>query len=199
MDGRDVNREINMDPKLFTQFKTWSLVLGIGMLILGVVLLSLSAVTTFLTVIILGVVLTVRGVLDTVHALLAFRGRGFWYRFFEGILSIIVGVLLFSQPLISAATITFLVALFLIASGLFRAIAAPMEHEHQWGFVFFGGIISLILGVWLLANLSIASIWFIGTLVAIEIMVQGFIMTSLPFAYRTTGTFHKPSGEAFAR
>ncbi len=199
MDGRDVNREINMDQKLFAQFKTWSLVLGIGMLILGVVLLSLSAVTTVLTVFILGIVMTIRGLFDSVHALMAFREKGFWYRFFEGILSIIIGVLLFSQPLISAATITFLVSLFLIASGLFRAIAAPMEHEHQWGFTFFGGIISLILGVWLLANLSIASIWFIGTLVAIEILVQGFIMTSLPFAYKTTGTYHKPSGEAFAR
>lgn len=199
MDGRDVNREINMDQKLFTQFKNWSLVLGIGMLVLGVVLLSLSAVTTVLTVVILGIIMTIRGLFDSVHALMAFREKGFWYRFFEGILSIIIGVLLFSQPLISAVTITFLVALFLIASGLFRAIAAPMEHEPQWGFVFFGGIISLILGVWLLANLSIASLWFVGTLVAIEILIQGFIMTSLPFTYRAPKTFHKPSGEAYAR
>jgi uncharacterized membrane protein HdeD (DUF308 family) len=192
---RDVDREINMDQTLFGRFKTWSLVLGIGMIILGVLLISLSVFTTFLTVMLLGLIFAFRGLFDSIHAIMAFKERGFWWRLFSGVLSLVVGVLLFTEPFISAASITFMVAVFLITSGLFKTLAAPIEHQSQWGIVMIEGILSLVFGVILLAYLPTASIWFIGTFVGIEILMQGMVMTSLPFAYRPTS---KPSGQAFA-
>ena len=195
MDGRDVNTEINMDRKLFSQFKTWSLVLGFGMIILGILLISLSVFTTFLTVMLLGLIFAFRGLFDSVHAIMAFKENGFWWRLFSGVLSLVVGIILFSQPLISSASITFIAAVFLITSGLFKTLAAPIEHQSRWGLIMLEGIIAFVFGIVLLANLPTASIWFIGTFLGVEILIQGMVMTSLPFAFKHAG---KPSGQAFA-
>ncbi len=199
MDGRNVNQEINLDQRLFAHFKNWSLALGICMIVLGIIILSLSVFTTLLTVITLGIILAFRGLFDSIHALMAFREKGFWWRLFCGILSLVTGILLVSEPIISATTITFLVAVFLLTSGIFRAIAAPIEHESQWGLITFGGIVSFIFGFFLLLNFPTISLWFIGTLVGIEILLQGITMISLPFAVRAVRKTGRPSGTAYAR
>ena len=101
-----------------------------------------------------------------------------------------------ARPEISAAVITFIIAIFLISSGLFRSVAAPVEHGSQWGWVMLGGIVSLLFGIWIMAAFPQISFVFIGLLVGIEILFQGMVMISLPYTLRQT---KKPSGEAFAR
>jgi uncharacterized membrane protein HdeD (DUF308 family) len=184
------------EQNLYRQFKTWSIIMGTMMIVLGIVLLSLDVFTTFISVMFLGIILAIRGLIDTVHAIMAFHDKGFLWRLFSGILSIVVGVLLFSQPLIGASTIVFMIAIFLISSGLFRAIAAPIEHEHQWGAVMFSGIISFVIGLAMIAGLPVISLYFIGILISVEIIIQGVSMIALPFTIKTTS---KRSKEALAR
>lgn len=180
----------------YGRFKTWSIVLGVAMIILGLVTISFSGVSTWFTVFFLGIILVVRGVIDVSMALLSVREKGFWWRLFGGILSVVIGSLMIAKPEISAAVITFIIAIFLISSGLFRSVAAPVEHGSQWGWVMMGGVVSLIFGIWIMAAFPQISFVFIGLLVGIEILVQGMVMISLPYTLRQT---KKPSGEAFAR
>jgi uncharacterized membrane protein HdeD (DUF308 family) len=196
MDEVYKNKESTLEQHIYKQFRAWSIVMGIGMVVLGIILLSFDVFTTFFSVMLLGILLAVRGLIDTVHAVMAFHDKGFLWRLFSGILSIVVGVLLFSQPLIGASSIVFMIAIFLISSGLFRAIAAPIEHESQWGAVMFAGIVAFVLGLIMLAGLPVMSLYFIGILVSVEIIVQGITMISLPFAVKTA---QKPSREALAR
>jgi len=183
-EGGMENRSEKIDEKQIIGFKRWSITLGIAMVALGLVTILLAGLTTIVSVIFLGIVLAIRGLIDVVHALGTIKERGFWWRLFSGTLSVIVGVMIFSSPAISALTLTYLIALFLIASGLYRAIAAPIEHGSQWGWVMLGGAVSLVVGFIVISSGPAASLLFIGLLIGIEILVQGMVMLSLPFTLR---------------
>lgn len=165
-------------------FKTWSISLGVGLIVLGLLTIAVAGFTTLVTVIFLGLVLAVRGIVDVVHSVGSRHEKGFWWRLFGGTLSLVIGTLLLSRPVTGIVTLTFLIAVFLITAGLFRAIAAPIEHSDQWGWVMFGGIVSLILGFIVLSGWPVSSVWFVGLIIGIEILIQGIVMVTLPFAIR---------------
>ncbi|MFW5785451.1 MAG: HdeD family acid-resistance protein [Chitinispirillaceae bacterium] len=184
------------ENKTYSRLKNWSLVLGIAMIILGLVTITLASITTLFTIFLLGVILTVRGGIDVVMAFAIYKQQRFWLHLSGGLLSMVIGILVLARPGVSAAAITFLIATFLIAGGLFRTIAAPVEHESQWGWVMLGGLVSLLLGIWIMSGWPAISIWLIGLLVGVEILVHGMVLVTLPYALRQIGG---PGGEAFAR
>ncbi len=177
------------EKKILERYKTWSIAMGAGLIILGLLTIAVAGFTTYVSVVFLGLVLSVRGIVDAVHAVGSRHDKGFWWKIFGGTLSLVIGVLLISRPVVGILSLTFLIAVFLITSGLFRAIAAPLEQGSQWGWVMFGGIVSLILGFIVLSGWPISAIWFIGLMVGVEILIQGIVMVTLPYSisYQPTG------------
>ncbi|MFP4164871.1 MAG: HdeD family acid-resistance protein [Chitinispirillaceae bacterium] len=184
------------EEKTYSRLKNWSLVLGIAMITLGLVTITMASITTLFTIFLLGIILTVRGGIDTVFSLVIYRQKRFWHQLSGGILSLVIGVIILLRPEVTAAVITFLIATFLIAGGLFRTIAAPVEHESQWGWVMLGGLVSLLLGIWIMGGWPAISVWLIGLLLGVEILVHGMVLVTLPYALRQIGGH---GGEAFAR
>ena len=176
--------------------RIWSLVFGTAMLLLGIVAIILSSITTTATIVLLGIVLAVRGIIDALRAFGPYRREGFWWHLFGGVLSLIVGILILSRPGATAATITYLIALFLITMGIFKIIAAPVEHESNWGWVMLSGLITLFFGIWVISVWPAISIFLIGLFIGIEIFVQGIVMIAQTFTRRQH--YEKPAGEAFA-
>lgn len=174
----------------------WSIALGIGLVVLGLATIALSAFTTFFAIWLLGVVLVIRGIIDMVTSFSAVnREKGFWWHLFGGILSLIVGALILARPGVTAVAVTFLVGAFFVAIGIFKTVAAPVEHTAHWGWVMLSGIISLLVGIWILGAMPGIAIWLIGLLVGIEITVQGFVMMFYPYAVRQ----QRGAGEMYAR
>lgn len=170
------------EKKILERYKTWSIAMGAGLIILGLLTIAVAGFTTYVSVVFLGLVLSVRGIVDAVHAVGSRHEKGFWWRIFGGTLSLVIGVLLISRPVVGILSLTFLIAVFLITSGLFRAIAAPLEQGSQWGWVMFGGVVSLILGFIVLSGWPVSAIWFIGLMVGVEILIQGIVMVTLPYS-----------------
>lgn len=167
---------------ILERYKTWSIAMGAGLIILGLLTITVAGFTTFVTIVFLGLVLSIRGIVDVVHAVASRSEKGFWWRLFGGTLSLVIGVLLISRPVVGILSLTFLIAVLLISSGLFRTIAAPIEQGSRWGWVMFGGITSLILGFIVLSGWPVSAVWFIGLLVGIEILTQGVVMVTLPYS-----------------
>lgn len=170
------------EKNMVDRYKTWSIAMGVGLIILGLLTIAVAGFTTFVTVVFLGLILSVRGIVDAVHAVGSRHEKGFWWRMFGGTLSLVIGVLLISRPVVGILSLTFLIAVFLITSGLFRTIAAPIEQGSQWGWLMFGGITSLILGFIVLSGWPVSAIWFIGLMVGVEILIQGIVMVTLPYS-----------------
>jgi uncharacterized membrane protein HdeD (DUF308 family) len=68
---------------------------------------------------------------------------------------------------------TLILASYFIVGGLFRAIGAEMVRFPRWGWVVFSGIVSVVLGVMLLAQMPDSRVWFIGFALGVEMIVDG--------------------------
>lgn len=183
--------ENQVSDQAYSSIRGWSMTMGILMMLLGVFTIVFSVATTFVTIFLLGAVLAVRGLLEGVYALFTMRQEWFWRRLAGGILSLVIGVLLLSRPQLSAAAFTLFVAAFLIAHGLFKTIVAPFSHAPVWGWDMAGGVLSFVLGLWVWSGWPVNALWFIGMLIGVEILTQGMIITTLPFA----AAAGKPTGQ----
>ncbi len=172
-----------MDGERMEMSRGWSLVLGICLGALGLLVMSFAFYTTFFTLYILGIAVAVRGIIDIVMSFgPKHRAEGFWWHLFGGILALIVGVLILSRPGATAVMITFLLGAFFVAMGVFKTVAAPIEHQGHWGWVMLSGLVSLLVGIWILGAAPAISLWLIGLLVGIEFLVQGLVMIFRPYS-----------------
>lgn len=166
------------------EYKTWSIAFGVGLAVLGLLTISVAGFTSLVSVVFIGLILIIRGIVDVIHGVSNRQEKGFWWRLFGGTLSLVIGALLVSRPVVGMLSLTFLISVLLISNGLFKTIAAPIEHGNQWGWIMFGGVVSLILGFMVLSGWPVSAIWFIGLLVGSEILIQGLLMISTPFAFK---------------
>jgi uncharacterized membrane protein HdeD (DUF308 family) len=151
----------------------WFLTLGILLMLLGFVCVAGDVTATFATVLTFGWLLLLSGVVPLVHA---FRTRA-WSGFFLDLLSALLrgftGYLLVRYPSAGAVSFTLILASYFIVGGLFRAIGAEMVKFPRWGWVVFSGIVSVGLGVMLLAQMPDSSVWFIGFALGVDMIVDG--------------------------
>jgi len=156
----------------------WFLVLGILFILLGAVCVIGNVSATFATVLVFGWILLFSGIFALVHA---FRVHAFrphtWQGFLLSLLSALfrgfTGYLLIRYPLAGAASLTLILASFFIVGGLVRAIGAGMLKFPRWGWSVFSGIVSLVLGIMLLAQMPVSSVWFIGFAIGVDLIFDG--------------------------
>jgi len=151
----------------------WFLTLGILFMLLGAVCVIGDVSATFATVLVFGWMLLFSAIFGLVHAFRTHSGQGFLLSLFSALFRGFIGYLLIRHPLAGAASLTLILASFLIVAGLFRAIGAGMLKFPRWGWSVFSGIASLGLGIMLLAQLPVSSVWFIGFAIGLDLIFDG--------------------------
>jgi uncharacterized membrane protein HdeD (DUF308 family) len=113
-----------------------------------------------------------------VHLLYAFGARSagsFLWRTLIGIAYIVGGVYLLNNPSIALASLTLLVAAILIAEGVFQFITFfALRILPGSGWILGDAILTLILGGLIAYPWPGSSLWVIGTLVGVNLMISGF-------------------------
>ena len=85
-----------------------------------------------------------------------------------------------SQPVSALATLTLFLAAYFVASGIVQAVAAfGARPEPGWGWVMFGGVLSLILGLMIWRQFPISGVWALGTLVGIQLVFSGWTLIAV--------------------
>jgi len=156
----------------------WFLAFGILLTVLGAVCVIGNVSATFATVLVFGWMLLISGIFGLVNAFLTHTWRGFLLTLLSALFRGFTGYLLIRYPLAGAATITLVLASFLIVTGLFRAIGAGMLKFPRWGWAVFSGLISLALGIMLLAQMPVSSVWFIGFAIGVDLIFDGISLIS---------------------
>jgi uncharacterized membrane protein HdeD (DUF308 family) len=159
----------------------WGVVVTMGVLmaILGGLAIASAAVTGLMSVIAVGACLGVAGIVEIVSALGSGEKRAKPLRLMGGLLSLTVGALWVLRPITALSALALLLALFLLANGLFHVITALLDRYPSWGWDLGYGLCALVLGVLALGNLRAAGLWMIGTLVGIEILLRGLALTAV--------------------
>jgi len=151
----------------------WFLVLGILLMLLGAACIIGDVTATFATVLFFGWLLLFSGIVALIHAFGTRNWSGFFLNFLSALFRGFTGYLLIRYPLVGAASLTLILASFFVVSGIFRAIAAGMMKFPRWGWAVFSGIVSVVLGVMLLAQMPLSTLWFIGFAIGVDLICDG--------------------------
>ena len=161
----------------------WMIFLGVIQILTGILAIALPHIAGMAVSTIIGIVLLVAGGFQIVGA---FRRGSFGSNiggFLGGVLYLLVGILAIAHPLITLGALTLLAGMLLIFRGFLR-IGASLEMKpiKGWGWVMFGGIVALLLGIMILFRWPYSAWWFIGTVIGIELLFSDWSLVFLGMA-----------------
>lgn len=155
-------------------------VAGVLSIVIGALAILMPYVATFATNIAIGAVLITSGVIEGVTA---FRARGtarLAGRAVLALLGILAGLALLVFPVGGVVALTFLLAAFFVAAGVTRLYAAwRVRPNRGWGWLVFGGALSLALGLLLFLGLPGTAFWVLGLLLGIDLIFYGVTLIAL--------------------
>lgn len=162
----------------------WFLTLGILLVILGLFAISMTVYTTFLTIMLLGILLLAAGVIQSVLAIRAPQWSGFFLNLLAGLLAMVLGYLFLQTPGASALTLTLLMAMYFLVSGLFRIFTAAIHRFQQWGWMLASGFATALLGAMLWMQWPVSGFWAIGLFLGIDFLIAGASWMIIAFSLK---------------
>jgi uncharacterized membrane protein HdeD (DUF308 family) len=151
----------------------WFLVSGILLMILGVVCIGKAQTATTFSILALGWILAISAVFWFVSSFYALSWQGFFLYLLNALIRGTTGYLLIRHPNAGAEGVTMVLAVLFIVGGLFRAAGAGAIQFPRWGWTVFAGLVSVALGVYLLATFPATSAYFIGLAIGIDMIFDG--------------------------
>lgn len=176
---------VSTNPHLGTFSKNWGwfFLWGLTLVALGCVAISAATFTTILSVIFIGVVILIAGVVITIDSFTFWwqKWSGFFLHLFMGLLYIATGVILIDTPLLGSIPLTLFLGVFYILVGISRMMYSALLQTPKWGWNFLNGVLSLFLGVLIIAELPNSALFIIGLFVGIDLVFCGltYIMVAL--------------------
>ncbi|HTS59044.1 MAG TPA: DUF308 domain-containing protein [Terriglobales bacterium] len=163
----------------------WFLVFGIVLTALGILCVAMAQTATTFSILALGWVLLISGVIWFVNSFYAFTSHGFFLYLLNAIIRSVTGYLLIRHPDAGAQGVTMLLAALFIVGGLFRAAAAGVIQYPRWGWTVLSGVISVVLGIYLLTTWPTASTYFLGIVIGIDLIFDGAALAGFAGALRS--------------
>jgi uncharacterized membrane protein HdeD (DUF308 family) len=152
----------------------WIVALGIVYIIAGFVALGSIVMATVASVLVVGIMMIVAGVAEVINAFQIKRWGKFLLWALLGVLYIVAGFVTFDNPLFAAVLLTLLLGASLIASGIMRIfLAFSMKAETPWMWIALSGVITLLLGLLILARWPINSVYILGLFLGIDLIMAG--------------------------
>ncbi len=169
------------------RYSTWYLLDGIFLVIAGVVALVYPYIASVTLIFLLGWVLIISGVLQAVGLIGARDVPHFWLQLISAVLAIVIGVLLLRNPDAGLVVMTLLLIVFFIVEGISKIIfALNIRPFPGWMWVFLSGLIGILLGAYLWANMPVASEIVLGVLLGIQLIVEGAALAYLAWMVRSS-------------
>ena len=155
-------------------FSGWLIVAAILFILLGAFAIIEPAVAGLGVALLVGWLLIFGGVS---HFVSAFEGGGARRVLFEilaGVVFVIGGYYMLTHPLLALSTLTLVLAAVTLAAGVCEIITYfRLRSEQASGWILFNGIVALVLGALIWLHWPSSSVWAIGTLVGVNLLLTG--------------------------
>jgi len=174
---------------------SWRFLVGAGILLalLGIAAIVYPAVATATVNVLAGVLLIIAGVLLFGFAFAARDAGGVLVWIVVGALAAIVGIMFLTAPAIGTVTLTVLLAVWFILSGLAKIVAAfEQRGRTDTALVAINGVISLLLGGLIAFELPGSADWAIGLLLGIMFLLDGIAMIAIGWSVRRAARLADP-------
>ena len=166
----------------------WWLVLlrGIAAVLLGILLFTNTAATLSVIIIFLGIYWVVDGISTLLASFIGREEHSNWgWGIFVGIISILAGLAVLSQPVLTAIfTTSFIVSfvgIMIIISGVWSIVTGFRLHKTsgEWVMII-GGVLGLILGLLLVMNPLFSALVYVY-IIAVFLIIGGFSLIVMAF------------------
>jgi uncharacterized membrane protein HdeD (DUF308 family) len=197
---REIRRDENQFPEYggdmhpLSEYRGWMIGLGVAMAVLGIIVLGSAVAATFFTMTVLGVFLLIGGIAQAIHAFRVHKSSSFLLSLLTGVLLLLVGAYVLGHPLASLTAVTFVLAIYLIVSGVTKGLFALTHRFGSWGWMMFSGIVSIFLGIFIWRGWPVTSLFTLGIFLGVDLLVLGISWLAIGLA---TGHFNKPHRTAF--
>jgi uncharacterized membrane protein HdeD (DUF308 family) len=123
---------------------------------------------------VIGWLILIAGLVQFVHA---FQSKGIGHiawKLLEALLYFATGIYLISHPVLGLAGLTLVIAILFCAVGIADIIAwFSIRQSGSSGWMLLNGIVTLVLGFMIWNRWPATSLWFLGTLVGIGLLMAG--------------------------
>jgi len=190
MTENDPTPDPMMHPLFGKARENWGWLLGLGIVsvILGTIGLGMTPSLTLAGVTFFGILLALGGGFQVVDAFKCRGWKGTLIHVLIGLVYLIAGIVMAVHPLRAAVALTLLIGFAVIAAGVLR-IWMAFQHKGNagWTWILIGGIVSILLGVLVIANWPLSGVWVIGMVIAVELIVNGWTYIFVGLAARQAG------------
>lgn len=163
----------------------WLFGFGVLLLILGFIGLGMEIALTIVSMYFFAALLMLSGLS---HIADSFRYKRWSTTIWEigiAILYLIGAGIILYDPLLASTIITALLAWTLIIIGVTRiTMSMSLRDTKGWGWIFFAGLTSLILGILILLHWPMSGLWVIGMFIAIDMIVSGWTYILIAISLR---------------
>ena len=163
----------------------WFVALGIAFLVLGAIAFFNVVLATVVSVYWVGMMMLIGAVLEIAHAFGVKTWGSFFWWLLSGVVYAIAGVVALINPLLAAGVLTLLLAVALIAGGIFRIwVGMNARPQANWGWMVAGGVITLLAGIVIAIGWPVNSLWILCLFLAIDLIFQGWSFVAFGLALR---------------
>jgi uncharacterized membrane protein HdeD (DUF308 family) len=174
---------------LIKQASKWGIVWGVLLILLGMLaiaepLLAAIALATFISWLLIFV-----GVVHVVVAFQAHSGTSLGWKLLVGVAYLFIGGYLLFRPIVGVATLTLMLAFLFMFEGVLDFMLWWKLRRTDGAFwILVDSIVTLILGGMIYVHWPSSSVWAIGTLVGISLIMSGVARVMLSAAARSVAT-----------
>ena len=166
----------------------WSLGLGVILSLLGILAIVAPNAASQIVDALVGGSLVAAGMAQLIATLGTFTWRGFWLTLLCGVLSIIAGMAMLVIPVEGVhALVTFLGLLILAEAAAKLTAAFAVPRDYPWGWLLCDGVVTALLGGFLLVSPADRAGLYLGMLIGINLLTSGLSSVAAGVLLRRVG------------
>lgn len=151
----------------------WFLLFGICLVLLGALAIVRSVAATVVSMLFFGWLLLIAAGIEIVQAVMVGKWAGLFQHWLSAALFGVLGALIVWRPVVTAEILTLLIGAFFLVAGIFQLVTPFVISLPEWGWHALNGLITLVLGVLILAQWPVSGLWVIGLFLGIELIFYG--------------------------
>jgi uncharacterized membrane protein HdeD (DUF308 family) len=157
-----------------------SVAFGAVLSVLGIFAVIAPLFAGIAVTVLIGLLLLAAGTAEMIFAFQAGSfGKGV-LRFLFGGLSLLVGVVVLAAPAANLGVLTIVLAVFFVIGGVTDIVLAfKLRPVDGWGWTLFSGVVSIVLGIFIVAQWPVSGIWAVGIYVGVRMLMHGWMLMAL--------------------
>lgn len=148
---------------------------GVLLILIGLLAILLPFIAGIAVTAVIGWLLLVAGIAHLIYCWQSRNTGSVIWQLIIAILYLFVGFYLIFHPTRGLVTLTLLLASYFVIEGVIELVMYfRLRRAHRAGWFLWDGIITLLLGILIWAHWPVSSVWVLGTLIGISLLISGF-------------------------